>query len=114
MPDQTFTKQERLLSRPQFRRVMDHGRKRRVDRLCLLFVLPNGTSSKRLGIIASKKVGNAVERNRAKRKIREVFRRNKDRFRNGTDIVVVSGKPLVDAPIQVVEQTLLNHLKDGK
>lgn len=114
MPEQTFTKQERILTRPQFRRVMDHGRKRRVDRLCLLFVLPNGTPSTRLGIIASKKVGNAVERNRAKRKIREVFRRNKQCFRPGTDVVVVSGKPMVDAPLATVEQTLLTHLKDAR
>ena len=110
MKDQAFSKDERLLRRPQFRQVLDHGRKLRVDRYCLLFFLPNGTNQKRLGIIASKKVGNAVARNRAKRIIREVFRRNKERFQDGMDVVVVSGKPLPRIPMPELEQALLSCL----
>ncbi len=110
MKDQAFSKDERLLRRPQFRQVMDHGRKLRVGRYCLLFFLPNGTNQKRLGIIASKKVGNAVARNRAKRIIREVFRRNKKRFQDGMDMVVVSGKPLPHTPMPEFEQALLSCL----
>ncbi len=110
MGEQTFPKNERLLSRPQFKRVMDLGRKQRVDKLCLLFFLPNNMDRKRLGIIASKKVGNAVERNRAKRKIREVFRRNKDRFVTGVDVVVVSGKPMVNTRFGDIERTILSQL----
>lgn len=110
MREQTFPKENRLLSRPQFKRVMDLGRKRRVNRLCLLFFLPNESGRKRLGIIASKKVGNAVERNRAKRKIREVFRLNKERFTPGMDVVVVSSKSMVKAPFVEIESSILSHL----
>ncbi|QPJ62219.1 MAG: ribonuclease P protein component [Candidatus Nitronauta litoralis] len=110
MGQQLFPKENRLLSRPDFKRVMDLGRKRRVDKLCLLFFLPNDTGLKRLGIIASKKVGNAVERNRAKRKIREVFRLNMDRFKPGTDVVVVSGKPMVKTLYGEIEGRILSHL----
>lgn len=110
MGQQTFPKENRLLARPDLKRVMDLGRKRRVEKLCLLFFLPNDNGRKRLGIIASKKVGNAVERNRAKRKIREVFRCNKDRFESGMDVVVVSGKPLVKAQLGDIEHSILSHL----
>lgn len=42
----------------------------------ILFKLPSSANSARLGITASSKVGNAVQRNRIKRLIREYFRKN--------------------------------------
>ena len=47
------------------------------------------TSEKRLGITASRKVGGAVERNRAKRLVREVFRLHRAKLQPGSDIVVI-------------------------
>jgi len=43
----------------------------------------------RLGIVASRKVGNAVERNRAKRLLRDLFRRHLEAFPQGTDVVII-------------------------
>jgi ribonuclease P protein component len=48
----------------------------------------------RLGIVASRKVGNAVVRNRAKRLVREAFRSSPDLFSPGTDVVVIVRRPL--------------------
>lgn len=50
---------------------------------------------RRLGISVRKKIGNAVIRNRCKRLIREVFRRNKPVFPPGADIVVVIRQNMV-------------------
>jgi ribonuclease P protein component len=42
-----------------------------------------------LGVVASRKIGNAVQRNRAKRLVREAFRATRDLFAPGLDIVVI-------------------------
>jgi len=63
-----------------------------------------------LGIAATRKLGGAVERNRAKRLIREVFRRNK--LAPGFDLVVVPKRELLDATLNVLEadyRTLLER-----
>ena len=85
-------------------------KKKRVDRLCIIFSIPNELGRKRLGIIASKKIGNAVARNRAKRRIREVFRQIKHRIEPALDIVVISGKDMVTLPYRVIEKKLSNAL----
>lgn len=52
----------------------------------------------RVGITITRKVGNAVERNRVKRLVREVFRRNREWFPPGVDIVFIAkrGAPTID------------------
>jgi ribonuclease P protein component len=50
--------------------------------------------SPRLGITASRKIGGAVQRNRAKRLVRAAFRETKELFPAGIDLVVIVRKPL--------------------
>ena len=111
MLNQSFTKDERLLARPDFKKVMAQGRKKVVDRTCTLFFLPNSLGRNRLGIIASRKVGNAVNRNRAKRKIREIFRRHKNLGGRDMDIVVISARKLVNLPYNILEKKLTQTLQ---
>jgi ribonuclease P protein component len=110
MSERTFSKSERLIKRFEFDKVLAGGRKKKIDRTCILYVLPNDLGRQRLGIIASKKIGNAVNRNRAKRKIREVFRRIKSRMKPTMDIVVISGKDLVSLPFSVLEKKISESL----
>ena len=60
-----------------------------------VFVVPNGGPVARLGVAATRKLGPATDRNRAKRLAREVFRRNKPV--EGLDVVVVPRREMLDA-----------------
>ena len=53
-----------------------------------LFGLPNDVGHPRLGITVTRKLGSAVRRNRTKRMLREVFRRNRHRLSTALDLVV--------------------------
>ena len=66
-----------------------------------MFLLANEGGAGRLGIAATKKLGGSVERNRAKRLIREVFRRNK--IAPGFDVVVIPKRELLDASLSTLE-----------
>lgn len=57
----------------EFRRIQTSGRKLRSANL-LLMVLPAGALRSRYGLTVSRKVGNAVQRNRVKRWLREIVR----------------------------------------
>lgn len=58
--------------------------------LLVLYARPNRTGKNRVGITTGKKLGGAVERNRIRRRLREVYRLNEARFKPGYDIVVVA------------------------
>jgi ribonuclease P protein component len=70
-------------------------------RYSTVFVVRNEGGMGRLGIAATRKLGGAVVRNRAKRLIREVFRRNK--LAPGFDVVVIPKRELLDASLTAVE-----------
>ena len=110
MGDFSFNKLERLTKRPECEKVLAEGKKNRVGKLFTVFSLPNDFERKRLGIIASKKVGNAVARNRVKRTIREIFRQIKHQITPSTDIVVISGKGMVVESYKVIDEKLSNAL----
>jgi ribonuclease P protein component len=95
-----FRRAERIRRRPEFQRVYKDGI-RVHGRTLTLFLLPSGGPSGRLGVAATKKIGGAVERNRAKRLIREVFRRNK--VSPGFDVVVVPKRELLGNSLAALE-----------
>ena len=98
---------ERIRRRADFQQLYEHGA-RVHSRYSTLFILPNKLDVARLGIAATRKIGGAVRRNRAKRLIREVFRRN--RIAAGFDIVVVAKRELLDATLTVLEVDYRNIL----
>lgn len=76
------------MKRAEFVRVQKRGKKQETRSL-LILVHPGRKGRTRLGIAVSKKFGGSVARNRVKRVIREVFRRNRSLFPKSSDVVVV-------------------------
>lgn len=56
--------------------------------MCTVYYRRNGRKENRIGISTSKKIGNAVDRSRARRVIRQAYRENEKRFPLGYDIVI--------------------------
>ena len=91
---QRFTKAEHVRRRVDFERAYSTG-SRIQARYMTVFVVANGGPVARLGVAATRKLGPATDRNRAKRLAREVFRRNKPDA--GLDVVVVPRREMLDA-----------------
>lgn len=83
-------------------------------RFFTVLLTPNTAGRARLGIVASRKLGDAVRRNRAKRLIREVFRKTPPlRRRQSVDVVVIPRRELFDALYSSLESDLRNALERG-
>lgn len=85
----------------QFQRLYKKG-KNFVTPALIIYTKKNGLSCTRLGITASRKIGKAVVRNRAKRRIRELFRINLDSIKTGFDIVIVARGKTARVPYPVL------------
>ena len=110
MSGQTLPTAERIRRRPEFERVYSQGT-RVHGRFMTLIVLPNGSAVPRLGIAATRKLGSAADRNRAKRLAREVFRRQK--VTAGLDVVVIPRREMLDAPFASLETDYRAALQRG-
>lgn len=115
---ETFPRRLRLQRRREFLRVQRSGAKHHT-RFFLVFVAPSvlrgrgpapaargpanpGLPATRLGVTVTRKVGKAVKRNRIKRLVREVFRREHHALPAGLDMVFVAKRDAVDSTFEAV------------
>ena len=81
------------------------------DGYLVLYARKNRTVGNRVGITVSKKLGKAHVRNRTRRRIREVYRLNEEKFLPGWDIVIVARTKAVEAEFSRLTQSCLNLAK---
>lgn len=103
-----FPPSEHVRKRADFELIYKTGLKRS-GRLMTMFTRPREAATPRLGIAATRKMGPAVERNRAKRLVRELFRHHKPA--GGVDVVVVARREMIDAPYARLEAEFCALLK---
>lgn len=110
-PDERLRPSERLRRPGEFRAALREGQ-RLAGRYMVLVVRDNQLARARLGIVATRKLGPAVLRNRAKRLAREVFRRCKGvRVALGRDIIVIPKRELLGAPLAALEDDFRHALR---
>ena len=78
------------------------------DGYLVLYARRNRSDCNRVGITVGKKLGKAHIRNRIRRRIREVYRLNEDKFQPGWDIVVVARSRAVEAPFDRLTRSYLS------
>ena len=103
--DFSYSKKERLLKRRDFVNLNQGGR-RLYSKNFLIILKKNDLGFSRLGITVTKRIGNAVRRNRIKRLVREFFRLNKYRLPKGYDILVIAKADVSPLKLQDIEREL--------
>jgi len=105
-PDQRLSKSQRLTHKDQFADTFAQGR-RGVGRYMVMWLRLAPDACLRLGVVSSRKVGGAVQRNLARRKLREAWRRNRHKLEGQFDVVLVARREIVTAKAPDVERELM-------
>ena len=108
-----MNKRFRLKKSSDFQRVRRSG-KAIAHPFVVLLYLPNQLDQVRVGVAAGKSIGNAVQRNRAKRVMRAAMLTFLPDLKPGSDIVLIARKPLLEASsIQLIEILQPRLIKAG-
>jgi len=100
----------RLKKSTDFMRVRRFG-KSYAHPLIVLIKHPNDLDTLRIGVAAGRSMGNAVQRNLSKRRIREIIRPTIPAIQTGWDIILLARKPLLKATMDELNSSLYNILK---
>lgn len=103
-------KRLRLRHKSQFKKIFEAGRSY-PGKFTVIYVL---SGERKVGFIASKKVGNSVMRNRARRLMREVIRLHLDEIDGNVQIILIARPAIRGVSYREVEQSLLPMLKRAR
>ncbi len=101
-----FYPEQHLRRQSDFRRLREKGKRINGGLFTLWFLSREDAEPKlrRVGVVASiAAVGNAIQRNRAKRRLREIFRRHQELIPAGSDLLLVARAAANRQPFSVLE-----------
>ncbi|WP_232698010.1 ribonuclease P protein component [Brevibacillus daliensis] len=104
----------RLRKNEEFQAVFQNGKSAANKQFVIYTWEKEGQASFRIGISASKKIGNAVTRNKVKRLIKEVVSRVEEKIKPELDIVVIVRPGVEELSLSTIQSTLMHALKRAK
>ncbi|UUZ91306.1 ribonuclease P protein component [Paenibacillus sp. P25] len=104
-------KKNRLTKREYFDKVYRRGKSAANHQFVLYYMVQPQQQSFRLGVSVSKKLGNAVVRNRIRRMLKEIVRLNASRIPGGYDLILIARKPAAEMAYHEMEKSVLHVLK---
>jgi len=107
---ETFSPQERIRKKSDFLFLYKNG-KRYQGKYFNLIYFPNNLNLSRMAVIVSKKIGNAVKRNKIKRWMRDLFRRNKDFLKVHLDMLIIIKKDIKEISWSTLRENYLVAVK---
>jgi ribonuclease P protein component len=108
-----MVKKEVLRNRKDFRRIYGKG-KSVGDRYVVLFYMKNGLDYNRTAFLASKKVGNSVQRNRARRLMKECWKEEQHSLPCGYDFIIIARNTINGRKCQQVQISVRSAIKRTK
>ena len=107
MPRKTLSRNQRLLKASLFREAFAQ-KSSFPGRTMVLFLRSGDDAALRLGVVTSKKVSNrAVDRNLARRRLREIFRQHRSELSGAFDVVLIGRRNLLSATYEETEREFL-------
>jgi ribonuclease P protein component len=101
-----LSRDQRLTQSSSFLQTYEAGLCRR-GRLMTLWIRKQPDAALKLGVVASRRVGGAVQRNRAKRLLREAWRLNRHHFAGGVDVILSARSDIVKVALADVVSELM-------
>jgi len=108
-----FPKEERLRGSKDFKAVFQQCRKLDDARLALYVQFSSGPPARLFGVSIGRAHGKAHDRNKLKRRLREIYRVEKDRFREGYRIIVIPRRNSVHSSYAELRDSFLSLAKRG-
>ena len=107
---ETLSPQQRIRKKSDFLFLYKNGCRYRGKYFNLIY-LSNNLTFTRMAVVVSKKVGQAVTRNKVKRWLRELFRKNKNWIKGSFDIMIIAKKEILELPRPELRDHYLTAIK---
>lgn len=89
-------------------------RRSMANKLLIIYINENELNNNRVGFVVSKKVGNSVVRSKVKRLMKESYRINGHRFKEGYDIIFIARAGCKSSTFKEVESAILHLMRKMK
>ena len=106
-------KRFRIRKNMEFKNVYKTGRNY-WNRNLVLYVKKNGLNETRVGYTITKKIGNAVTRNKMRRRMKEIYRLNFHNIKEGYDLIFIAKRSIVDIPYKELEGSMIHIMSISK